>query len=154
MRRDHKSTDWQQLPPIPRNAPGQAPAQRPTSQLVNKLKDEHYQEDTIYHMFECGRVTAEMVRPHVSHGTGWGGYVDATCLRIAALARQIQIKLKYPHVPLASLQGFELHPWAICGPRGMQSSLLPQRSFFLSATLAAECGQNARQTRHAKVRTC
>jgi len=102
MRRDHKSTGWQQLPPIPRNAPGQAPAQRPTSQLVNRLEDEKYQEDTIYHMFECGRVTAEMVRPHVSHGTGWGGYVDATCLRIAALARQIQIKLKYPHVPFAS----------------------------------------------------
>ena len=135
MRRDHKSTDWQQLPPIPRNAPGQAPAQRPTSQLVNKLEDEDYQEDTIYHMFECGRVTAEMVRPHVSHGTGWGGYVDATCLRIAALARQIQIKLKYPHVPLTSLGGFELHTFAICGPRGMQSCVLFERP-IVSAHLA------------------
>ena len=29
----------------------------------------------------------------------WGGFVDATCLSIASLAKQIRIKLKYPHVP-------------------------------------------------------
>ena len=102
VRRDYRITGWQQLPAIPRHAPGQAPKQRPASQLVPGLSDEDFQEDSIYHMFECGRVVAEMVRPHVSHGSGWGGYADATCLRIASLARQIQIKLKYPHVPFAT----------------------------------------------------
>lgn len=52
--------------------------------------------------FECGLVTAEMVRPDVGHGPGWGGHSDATCLRIAGLARAIQVKLKYHHIPVVS----------------------------------------------------
>ena len=50
----------------------------------------------MYQHAHVGQISGEMVRPDVS-GENWGGY-DVEKLRIAGLARAIQIKLRYPHV--------------------------------------------------------
>jgi len=86
---------WTALSPVERATPGREPRQRPSSQVIKPL--EPHVEDSIYQMFECGRVLAEMVRPSLD-GEKWGGYADVDHLRIAGLARSIQVKLKYPHM--------------------------------------------------------
>ncbi len=62
-------------------------------QVVEPLQQRH--EDSVYQLHEVARVRAEMVRPNVA-GPKWGGY---TCdlLRIAGLARAIQMRLPYLH---------------------------------------------------------
>ena len=81
--------DYKPLQPIPREAPGNEPRQRPREQHVVPL--EQYQEDNIYHQAEVGRISTEMVRPSLQ-GASWGGY-DVVKLRIAGLARAVQSRL-------------------------------------------------------------
>ena len=93
--------DWEQLAPVARTVPGKeckqkSPQDTPHPELRKEDGKPETHEDTIYHKFECGRVLGEMVRPDVA-GTNWGGFSDAEILRVAGLARAIQIKLKYPH---------------------------------------------------------
>ena len=98
MKRRLQHKDWKPLPSVERTVPGREPKQlAPSARQCQPLSEKDYQEDTIYHLFECGRVMAEMVRPNVKGGN-WGGYADRGCLQIAGLARAIQIKLRYPHV--------------------------------------------------------
>ncbi len=98
LKRRLKHKDWTALPSVPRVVPGREPRQKaPSDRPVDALVEADYQEDSLYHLFECGRVLAEMVRPNVA-GENWGGYRDRECLQLAGLARAIQIKLRYPHV--------------------------------------------------------
>ena len=98
MKRRLKHKHWKPLLSVERTVPGREPKQQaPSAKPCQPLSEEDYQEDSIYHLFECGRVMAEMVRPNVK-GANWGGYADRGCLQIAGLARAIQIKLRYPHV--------------------------------------------------------
>ncbi len=93
--------DWRQLLPVEKTWVGKGSRQKtaqdkPHPELLNEDGEIYTHEDSIYHKFECGRVLAEMVRPDVS-GPQWGGFNDVDFLRIAGLARAIQIKVKYPH---------------------------------------------------------
>ena len=98
LKRRLKHKHWKPLLSVERTVPGREPKQQaPSAKPCQPLSEEDYQEDSIYHLFECGRVMAEMVRPNVK-GANWGGYADRGCLQIAGLARAIQIKLRYPHV--------------------------------------------------------
>ena len=85
--------DFRPLPAIPRIVPGHEPRQRPRDSEVPERKER--QEDNVYQMHHVGHITAEMVRPDVS-GPNWGGY-DIEKLRIAGLARAIQMRLPYLH---------------------------------------------------------
>lgn len=84
--------DYTPLRPVPRQAPGSEPRQRPRDQRVEPLQEGNYQEDNIYHCAEVGRITTEMTRPSVA-GPAWGGYRDFAKLRIAGLARAVQSRL-------------------------------------------------------------
>ncbi len=98
LKRRLKHKDWKSLPAVQRVVPGKEPRQKaPSDRPVDALVGDEYQEDSLYHLFECGRVLAEMARPNVA-GENWGGYRDRECLQLAGLARAIQIKLRYPHV--------------------------------------------------------
>ena len=93
--------DWRQLSPVEKTWVGKGSKQKtaqdkPHPELLDEEGKVYIQEDSIYHKFECGRALAEMVRPDVS-GPQWGGFADVDFLRIAGLARAIQIKVKYPH---------------------------------------------------------
>ena len=92
MKRREERGDYVPLRPIPREAAGTEPRQRPRNQQVPKLSGKEYQEDNCYHRAEMGRVWTEMVRPSVE-GDAHGGFADYEKLRIAGLARQIQTKL-------------------------------------------------------------
>jgi len=102
------------MPPIRRQAPGDAPRQRPPDQPVTPLAK--MQHDDPYHSFQAGHVNAEMIRPNVGNfeDEGWGGY-DVGLMRIAGLARSIQTKL-YMHncTPKYCLQNrtlaLQIHP--------------------------------------------
>ena len=85
--------DFKPVPVIERTAPGIEPRQRPLNQKVEPLKE--FQHDTVYQQAFVGPIIAEMVRPDV-RGTNWGGY-DVEKLRIAGLARAIQMRLPYLH---------------------------------------------------------
>lgn len=80
------------LKPIPREAVGTEPKQRPRNQQVPKLSESEFQHDNCYHRAEFGHVRTEMVRPSTD-GWGHGGFVDYEKLRIAGLARAIQTRL-------------------------------------------------------------
>ena len=54
------------LAAVPRTAPGNEPRQRPNTQKVEPLAEEHYQENNIYHYAEVGRVETEMARPTIT----------------------------------------------------------------------------------------
>jgi len=87
-----KRDDYDPLRPVPRQAPGSEPRQRPRDQRVEPLPEGQYQEDNIYHCAEVGRISTEMARPSVA-GPGWGGYRDVAKLRVAGLARTVQSRL-------------------------------------------------------------
>ena len=89
FRRRRLPSNYRPVPPIERTVPGTEPRQRPLDQTVK-------QEDNVYQHAEVGPITAEMVRPDVS-GIRWGGY-DLEKLRIAGLARAVQMRLPYTHV--------------------------------------------------------
>ena len=91
--RGKKRDDFKPVPVIERTAPGIEPRQRPLNQKVEPLKE--FQHDTVYQQAYVGPITAEMVRPDV-RGPNWGGY-DVEKLRIAGLARAIQMRLPYLH---------------------------------------------------------
>ena len=82
--------DFEDMQPVPRQAPGNEPRQRPKDQHVEEIPN--YQEDNIYQYAEVGRITTEMVRPCVD-GANFGGYSDVAKLRIAGLARAVQSRL-------------------------------------------------------------
>ena len=84
---------WEPVPAVPRTIKGNENKQRPASQHIPELPQR--QEDSCYHTAEMGRISAEMVRPIVTPTT-WGGY-DVEMLRIASLARLIQIRAGYLH---------------------------------------------------------
>ena len=67
--------------------------QRSSSQVVPGLS--HKQEDSCYQFAEMGKVSAEMVRPTVTHGD-WGGY-DFETFRFAAFMRTKLIRSRYLH---------------------------------------------------------
>ena len=81
--------DYDALRPVPREAAGNQPRQRPREQQVGEVED--YQEDNVYHKAEVGRISTEMARPSVK-GPHWGGY-DFAKLRVAGLARAVQSRL-------------------------------------------------------------
>ena len=83
------------MPAIPKTAVGSDQKQRPKGQVVKPLDEGEYQEDAVYQHAWVARVSGEMVRPNVA-GERWGGY-DVEKLRIAGLARSIQIRLPYLH---------------------------------------------------------
>ena len=85
--------EWKPLEAIPRTVPGHEPRQRPRDSEVPEMKER--QEDNVYQTHHVGQITAEMVRPDVG-GPNWGGY-DIEKLRIAGLARAIQMRLPYLH---------------------------------------------------------
>ena len=78
------------MPAVPRTAPGTEPKQRPRAQIVQPL--EKYREDNMYHHAEVARVVTEMVRPRVDGKEPWGGF-GWSHLRVAGLARILQTKL-------------------------------------------------------------
>jgi len=84
---------WEPIPAVPRTIKGNENKQRPASQYVPDLPQR--QEDSCYHTAEMGRISAEMVRPIITPIT-WGGY-DVEMLRIASLARLVQIRAGYLH---------------------------------------------------------
>ena len=90
MKPRQKPEGYTPLEPIPREAAGTEPRQRPRNQLVEPLKE--YQEDNMYYKAEVGRIWTEMVRPNVA-GERHGGFGDYQKLRIAGLARAIQTRL-------------------------------------------------------------
>jgi hypothetical protein len=92
MKQRPEPIGYKSLEPIPREAPGTEPRQRPRNQQVSKLSPRAYQEDNCYHRAELGRIWTEMVRPSIT-GKAHGGYADYEKLRISGLARQIQTKL-------------------------------------------------------------
>ena len=92
MQRRKEGKNYTPLKPIPREAAGTEPRQRPRNQKVPKLTGNQYQEDNCYHNAEMGRIWTEMVRPSTK-GYAHGGFADYEKLRIAGLARQIQTKL-------------------------------------------------------------
>ncbi len=82
LKRRLKHKDWKPLPSVPRVVPGKEARQKaPSDKPVDALVGDEYQEDSLYHLFECGRVLAEMVRPNVA-GENWGGYRDRECLAL------------------------------------------------------------------------
>ena len=85
--------DFKPAPVIERTAPGIEPRQRPLNHKVEPLTE--FQHDTVYQQAFVGPITAEMVRPDVT-GANWGGY-DVEKLRVAGLARAIQMRLPYLH---------------------------------------------------------
>ena len=87
-----KKKKYEPLVPIPREASGSEPKQRPRTQHVPKLPANGYQEDNCYHRAEMARIWTEMVRPSTA-GWGHGGFADFEKLRVAGLARAIQTKL-------------------------------------------------------------
>ena len=87
-----KKEKYEPLAPIPREASGSEPKQRPRTQHVPKLPVDGYQEDNCYHRAEMARIWTEMVRPSTA-GPGHGGFADFEKLRVAGLARAIQTKL-------------------------------------------------------------
>ena len=96
LRRKRAPPGWEPLQPVPKLGNATCQRQRPSTQVIQPLKPEEGQEDTLYQLSEAGRVTAEMARPDVS-GPSWGGYADVSRLRIAALARSIQYRIPYLH---------------------------------------------------------
>ena len=93
FRRRKMPEKWTPVPPIPRTVAGNELKMRGSDQKITPQAE--YQEDNLYHKYECGRVTAEMPRPNVA-GDGWGGY-DVERLRIAGLARLVLERLPYLH---------------------------------------------------------
>ena len=85
--------DFKPLGAIPAVAPGREPRQRPRDSEVPEMKEK--QEDNVYQKHHVGPITAELVRPDVS-GPNWGEY-DIEKLRIAGLARAVQMRLPYLH---------------------------------------------------------
>ena len=85
--------DYKPIPPICRTTTGSQQRQRPTGQTVPPLGE--HQEDNVYQQAWVARVSGEMVRPCVN-GDAWGGY-DVERLRVAGLARAIQMRLPYLH---------------------------------------------------------
>ena len=92
MKQRQQPKEYEFLQPVPREAPGTEPRQRPSNQKVLKLSEDDYQEDNCYHRAEFGRIWTEMVRPSTD-GKAHGGFADYEKLRIAGLARQVQTKL-------------------------------------------------------------
>ena len=85
---------WQPLRSVPRTVTGNAPKQRLPRQVRSEVPHPdppQRQEDSCYQLAEMGRVSAEMVRPTVTQ-VDFGGF-DFEMLRIAALARTIQIRM-------------------------------------------------------------
>lgn len=97
FRRRRMPRDYKPVPVLERTVPGIDPRQRPLDQSVKPLKEK--QEDNVYQHAEVGPITAEMVRPDVrgTRRSRWGGY-DVEKLRIAGLARAVQMRLPYTHV--------------------------------------------------------
>ncbi len=93
FRRRKVHEKWTPVPPIPRTVAGNELKMRNSDHKMTPQAV--YQEDNLYHMYECGRVTAEMPRPNVA-GDRWGGY-DVERLRIAGLARLVLERLPYLH---------------------------------------------------------
>ena len=87
------ASTWQPLDPISRSGSGSDQKQRPPSALVQDLSAP--QEDTCYQLSEMGKVHAEMVRPTLD-AAEFGNF-DFEMLRVAALARMIQIRCGYLH---------------------------------------------------------
>ena len=94
QRRPSPKSGYTPLAPVPRQAPGTQPRQRPKNQAVDPLPEGHYQHDNLYHHAEVGEIRTEMVRPCVASvdGFGWGGF-NVEKLRITGLARTIQSRL-------------------------------------------------------------
>ena len=114
FRRRTTPDDWTPVQPIPRTVAGTELKMRSCEQKIAPQAE--YQEDNLYHKFECGRVSAEMPRPNVA-GDNWGGY-DVERLRIAGLARLVLERLPYLHrcTPNYCLKGRSscrfFFPWA------------------------------------------
>jgi len=85
--------NYKPVPPVPRTVPGTGSRQRPIDQKVEPLAGA--QHDHVYQCAHVGPIVAELVRPDVSC-EDWGGY-DLERLRIAGLARAIQMRLPYLH---------------------------------------------------------
>ena len=139
--------DYSALLPIPRQAVGTEPRQRPRNQHVPPLDRKTYREDNCYHRAEFGRVWTEMVRPSTA-GWGHGGFVDWEKLRVAGLSRAIQTRL-YLHScshkyclqnrrraffsPMGISPGHTMQPLmatALCGPRPIHECSLPNKIHF------------------------
>ena len=93
FQRRKKREDFKLVPVTERTAPGIEPHQRPLNHTVEPLTE--FQHDTVYQQAFVGPITAEMVRPDVT-GPHWGGY-DVEKLRVAGMARAIQMRLPYLH---------------------------------------------------------
>ena len=102
--------EYTPLRPLLRVVNGHEPKQRPRDFEVKPLQE--HQFDNVYQTAHVGQISAEMVRPDVT-GEAWGGY-DVEKLRMAGLARAIQMRLPYLL---------------------LQSGVLPQRSFLVQVLL-------------------
>ena len=92
----HKNTcqsEYTPLRPLLRVVNGHEPKQRPRDFKVEPLRE--HQFDNVYQHAHVGQISAEMVRPDVT-GEAWGGY-DVEKLRMAGLARAVQMRLPYLH---------------------------------------------------------
>ena len=101
FRKRQRPHGWQKLPAIPSKSKrkGADAKQRAVTDRVAPLKDDEYQEDSIYQLNEIARISGEMPRADVRSSTTakWGGF-DCGSLRVAGLARSVLIKLNYHHV--------------------------------------------------------
>ena len=100
FKRRRMPNGWTPLPAIPAKKKGADPKQRSlTDNMVSRLDDAEFQEDSIYQLSEIARISGEMPRPNVANtdGQSWGGF-DVGTLRIAGLCRSVLIKLNYHHV--------------------------------------------------------
>ena len=116
LKRKRAPPGWEPLQPVPKLGNATCQRQRPSTQVVQPLRPEEAQEDTLYQLSEAGRVSAEMARPDVS-GPSWGGYADVSRLRIGALARSIQYRVPYLH---SCTPAYCLKDRCACRPFGQQ----------------------------------
>ena len=93
FRRRTVKENWMPVPPIPRTVAGSELKPRSAEQKITPQAE--YQEDNLYHKYECGRISGEMPRPNVG-GDIWGGF-DIERLRIASLARLVLERLPHLH---------------------------------------------------------
>jgi hypothetical protein len=100
LKRRRRPNGWTPLPAIPAKKKGADPKQRSlTDNVVTRLDEAEFQEDSIYQLSEIARISGEMPRPNVANtdGLSWGGF-DCGTLRITGLCRSVLIKLNYHHV--------------------------------------------------------
>ena len=62
---------WTPIPAIPRTIAGSELKPRNADQKITPQAE--YQEDNLYHKYECGRISGEMPRANTA-GDRWGGY--------------------------------------------------------------------------------